>query len=259
PINWVKASYDSIRGTICSEWKVSDGKFQLNVTIPANTTATVYLPTKNPSSITESGNALSNTANVSILRQENNVVALTVESGSYEFSASSGIAPAKVPLKSSAPKDNSINPGEIDLTGATKLESWDFRDPQDLAKWGERKSLQIEQRNDVAYLVATGEDSQMAVRLSKPLEGKLVIELRASPSQNSTSQFYWAIPGRGFNGQQQTKRLLRQSDNVNDYLFTIPDGLTVGKLRLDPFATYDKYANAGEMMIESISIYQLAD
>ncbi|EGF24665.1 glycoside hydrolase family 78 protein [Rhodopirellula baltica] len=259
PINWVKASYESIRGTIRSEWKMVDGKFHLNVTIPANTTATVYLPTNDANSITESGNALADTANVRILRRETNVVALTVHSGSYEFLASSGIVPAKVSLKSSEPKDNSINPGEIDLTDATKLESWDFRNPQDLAKWGERKSVDIEQRNGSAYLIATGDDSQMAVRMTKPLEGKLVIELRASPSQNSTSQFYWAIPGRGFNGQQQTKRLLRQSDAVNAYLFAIPDALTVGKLRFDPFATYDEYANAGEMMIESILIYRLVD
>ncbi|WDQ16305.1 glycoside hydrolase family 78 protein [Rhodopirellula sp. P2] len=50
-----------------------------------------------------------------------------------------------------------------------------------------------------------------------------------------------------------------QSDAVNAYLFAIPEGLTVGKLRFDPFATYDEYANAGEMKIESISIYRLVD
>ena len=37
PINWVSASYDSIRGMIRSDWKVDDGQFHLNVTIPANT------------------------------------------------------------------------------------------------------------------------------------------------------------------------------------------------------------------------------
>ena len=40
-----KASYDSVRGRIVSDWKVENGRFKLNVTIPANTTATVCVPT----------------------------------------------------------------------------------------------------------------------------------------------------------------------------------------------------------------------
>ena len=39
-----KASYDSVRGRIVSDWKIKDGRFDLTVTIPANTTATVYVP-----------------------------------------------------------------------------------------------------------------------------------------------------------------------------------------------------------------------
>lgn len=31
------------------------------------------------------------------------------------------------------------------------------------------------------------------------------------------------------------------------------------KIRFDPFATYDEYAKAGEMMVESIAGYQIAD
>jgi alpha-L-rhamnosidase len=39
-----KASYKSINGYISSEWQIVDGEFLLNVTIPANTTATIHLP-----------------------------------------------------------------------------------------------------------------------------------------------------------------------------------------------------------------------
>ena len=35
PIDWVKASYDSIRGKIVSHWKVDGDRFQLDVTIPS--------------------------------------------------------------------------------------------------------------------------------------------------------------------------------------------------------------------------------
>lgn len=259
PIDWVRASYDSIRGTIRSEWKLSDGNFELNVSIPANTTATVYLPTDDSDSITESGESLSLSKHVRVLRTEDRVAVLSVPSGDYQFSAKSAITAVETPLTSSAPRDTSINPNEIDLTEAKKLESWDFRDPDDLAKWSERKSLEIQRRGDSAFVVATGDDSQMAVKLQQPRSGKLVIEMRATPIQNSTSQFYWSPPGRGFNAQQQTKRLLRKSEKTNAYLFVIPDGLTINKLRFDPFATYDQYANPGEMKIETISVYQLAE
>ncbi|MCX6906851.1 MAG: hypothetical protein NTY01_02285, partial [Verrucomicrobia bacterium] len=43
--------YDSIRGQIESAWKKSGGKLTLNVTIPANTTATVLVPAKSADTI----------------------------------------------------------------------------------------------------------------------------------------------------------------------------------------------------------------
>ena len=39
-----RGQFNSIRGKIVSDWKVADGQFIINLTIPANTTATVYLP-----------------------------------------------------------------------------------------------------------------------------------------------------------------------------------------------------------------------
>ncbi|NOX55123.1 MAG: hypothetical protein GXP27_11945 [Planctomycetes bacterium] len=43
-LTWVKAEYDSIRGTIASHWTLHEGDFTLTVTIPPNTTALVYVP-----------------------------------------------------------------------------------------------------------------------------------------------------------------------------------------------------------------------
>lgn len=43
-ITWAKAHHDSIRGRIASEWRREDGTLVLEVTIPPNTTATVYVP-----------------------------------------------------------------------------------------------------------------------------------------------------------------------------------------------------------------------
>ncbi|WP_455429560.1 hypothetical protein [Neorhodopirellula lusitana] len=99
----------------------------------------------------------------------------------------------------------------------------------------------------------------MIARLDQEAIGKLVIELVAMPAKGANSQFFWSLPARGFNGIQQTKRALKASDQTNAYLFAIPGDGPIRKLRFDPFATYDQYADVGEMMIQSIAIYQLAD
>jgi alpha-L-rhamnosidase len=43
-LDYVKASYRSVRGKIESHWQKLDGKFTWHITIPANCTATVYFP-----------------------------------------------------------------------------------------------------------------------------------------------------------------------------------------------------------------------
>ncbi len=85
PIDWVKAHYDSIHGRIVSNWRLKEGRFELETTIPANTTATVYLPTIESDKITESGKLLAKAKGVKLLRVENNRTVLAVESGTYRF------------------------------------------------------------------------------------------------------------------------------------------------------------------------------
>lgn len=43
-LDWVKASYDSVRGPITVEWKKENGALSLTASVPPNTTATVKLP-----------------------------------------------------------------------------------------------------------------------------------------------------------------------------------------------------------------------
>ena len=44
-ITWVKASYESPRGPIKVAWRHTDHAFTLDVSVPPNTSATVYVPT----------------------------------------------------------------------------------------------------------------------------------------------------------------------------------------------------------------------
>ena len=54
-LTYAKASYESNYGTISSAWKIKDGNIFLDVIIPANTTATITLPSAQLDKITESG------------------------------------------------------------------------------------------------------------------------------------------------------------------------------------------------------------
>ncbi len=84
-LTFARVAYDSIHGTIRSEWKKSANQFTVNVTIPANTTATVSLPAAADGDITENGLPLDQVTGVKFLRMENGRALLAVASGSYTF------------------------------------------------------------------------------------------------------------------------------------------------------------------------------
>ena len=84
-LKWAKGSYDSIRGKIESSWSVAAGKLKLDVRIPANTTATVFVPAKDASNVLESGKPASTATGVKLLRMEEGAAVFLVKSGSYSF------------------------------------------------------------------------------------------------------------------------------------------------------------------------------
>jgi hypothetical protein len=86
-VTWVKAGYNSIRGKVVSDWKRDGRKFTLQVTIPANTTATVFIPAKSAGDVTVGGKAIPQVTSVKLLREENGRAIFEIASGSYEFEA----------------------------------------------------------------------------------------------------------------------------------------------------------------------------
>jgi len=84
-LNWVKASYDSIRGRISSAWRVNKGTFELEVDVPANCTATVYVPAREVATVSESGTPVAKASNVRFLKQEGKTTAFEIGSGHYRF------------------------------------------------------------------------------------------------------------------------------------------------------------------------------
>jgi alpha-L-rhamnosidase len=85
PIHWVKAHYDSIHGRITSNWKRAGNTFELQTTIPPNTTATVYLLASQGETITESGRRLIKTKGIKLLGREGDCALISVEPGEYDF------------------------------------------------------------------------------------------------------------------------------------------------------------------------------
>jgi alpha-L-rhamnosidase len=84
-ISFANTSYESIRGRIATAWKVHGNKLTLDVTIPANTTATVYVPVTDQSKVTESGKPANQAEGVKFLRREGDAAIFEVGSGSYSF------------------------------------------------------------------------------------------------------------------------------------------------------------------------------
>lgn len=84
-LTWVKSHHDSPYGRIVSNWKREGDKVSMDVTIPPNTTATVYVPTKDAAAVTESGKPASKADGVTFLRMENNAAVYAVGSGTYRF------------------------------------------------------------------------------------------------------------------------------------------------------------------------------
>jgi len=84
-LTWVKAHYDSSYGRIVSNWKREGDKLTMEVIIPANTSATVYVPVKDAAGVTESGKPADKAEGVKLLRMENNAAVYAVGSGTYNF------------------------------------------------------------------------------------------------------------------------------------------------------------------------------
>lgn len=81
-VSHAKGSYASIAGNIEVAWKKEDNSFYLDLTVPANTTATVVLPGK---LVTENGNAIDAVQQIKLITTENNKTTLSVVSGKYRF------------------------------------------------------------------------------------------------------------------------------------------------------------------------------
>jgi len=78
-LQWARGSYQSVMGIIKSEWKKQGDGFTLQVSVPVNTSAVIFIPAKQNSIIKENGNP------VKAVRYEQHYAVVETGSGNYAF------------------------------------------------------------------------------------------------------------------------------------------------------------------------------
>ena len=84
-LQWVKTAHDSPYGKIVSHWQRQAENFNWQITVPPNSTATVYVPAICMEAVTEFGRPTDRAEGIKFLRMEAGAAAFEVQSGSYHF------------------------------------------------------------------------------------------------------------------------------------------------------------------------------
>ncbi len=85
---WAAGHYESMYGQIRSSWTVENGILTVRVTVPANTSATLFLPSNPEQTIKESGLPAKSAEGVTFIGFENQKAVYELLSGEYEFTVS---------------------------------------------------------------------------------------------------------------------------------------------------------------------------
>jgi len=84
-LTWAKGYYDAITGRIVSDWKIEGVRFYLNVSVPANTTATVYVPSLHGKPVMESGQPAKSAIGLKFKEYNDGYAIFEAQSGNYSF------------------------------------------------------------------------------------------------------------------------------------------------------------------------------
>jgi alpha-L-rhamnosidase len=89
-LTWVRAEHQSPYGLIRSSWQRKGEKFTLEITIPVNTTATIYVPSSDAESVTEGDRPDSAAKDMQFVGIEGKYAVFAVGSGKYRFTSKLG-------------------------------------------------------------------------------------------------------------------------------------------------------------------------
>lgn len=83
----VRSHYNSMYGNIVSNWTVDSGRLNLEIVIPANTTAVLKLSDVQTMSVREGDREWKNAEGVNLHSKHKNSISFTLQAGTYHFSA----------------------------------------------------------------------------------------------------------------------------------------------------------------------------
>jgi hypothetical protein len=95
-ITWARAAYASPRGRVAVAWRAEGGAFLLDVELPPNMSAEVWLPDADEGGVREGGAGLGAAPGVRFLRQDGGRAVLAIGSGRYAFSVLPAAPAARV-------------------------------------------------------------------------------------------------------------------------------------------------------------------
>lgn len=84
-LSHAKAELQTYYGQVVSGWEKVDDKLKLNVSVPVNTKAVVYVPASAESAVTESGKKLGDVSDLEVVGHKDGYVILKLGSGMYQF------------------------------------------------------------------------------------------------------------------------------------------------------------------------------
>jgi alpha-L-rhamnosidase len=101
---WASLQWSSPRGPVAASWSLeptprngtSSGSVRLTLSLPAGSTATVFVPTLNASSVTEGGLPAVDAPGVTFLRQDGDSAVFSVTSGFFAFAADFALSAARI-------------------------------------------------------------------------------------------------------------------------------------------------------------------
>lgn len=84
-LTWAKGHYDAVIGRIKSDWRIEGVRFLLNVTVPANAKAFIYVPSLPNKEILESGRSADKATGLKFVKSADGYVLFEAVSGNYSF------------------------------------------------------------------------------------------------------------------------------------------------------------------------------
>jgi alpha-L-rhamnosidase len=84
-LSWASVTHDTPYGVVRSEWRSAGGFFEWDITIPANTTATVRVPARSADTVTEGRRRAGDRTGVVFKRFDKGRSIYEVTSGTFKF------------------------------------------------------------------------------------------------------------------------------------------------------------------------------